>query len=379
MTASPPEELRHDFLLDPAVAFLNHGSFGACPRPVFESYQAHQRDLEWEPIDFLDRRLPTLLSAARTELARYVNAPPFDLAFVTNATTGVNLAARSLDVRPGDEILTTDLEYGACDLAWEWLCRRTGAEYVRAPIPLPLASPAQLVDALFGRATERTRVVYVSHLTSSTALVLPVEEIVSRARELGLVTIVDGAHAPAHVPVDLAALGADFYSGNAHKWLLAPKGAGFLHVRPEHQERVDAATVSWGYAKGTPFQERIEMQGTRDPAAWLAVPDAIRYQAERDWDAVRERCRALTREARAELCDLLGTEPLAPEEMLGQMASIQLPRPDAGLRDRLFVNHRVEIPVAGPNHDLLRISIAAYTTRADVDRLLAALARELHT
>ena len=379
MTASPPEELRHDFLLDPAVAFLNHGSFGACPRPVFESYQAHQRDLEWEPIDFLDRRLPALLSAARTELARYVNAPPFDLAFVTNATTGVNLAARSLDVRPGDEILTTDLEYGACDLAWEWLCRRTGAEYVRAPIPLPLASPAQLVDALFGRATERTRVVYVSHLTSSTALVLPVEEIVSRARELGLVTIVDGAHAPAHVPVDLAALGADFYSGNAHKWLLAPKGAGFLHVRPEHQERVDAATVSWGYAKGTPFQERIEMQGTRDPAAWLAVPDAIRYQAERDWDAVRERCRALTREARAELCDLLGTEPLAPEEMLGQMASIQLPRPDAGLRDRLFVNHRVEIPVAGPNHDLLRISIAAYTTRADVDRLLAALARELHT
>ena len=379
MTASPPEELRHDFLLDPEVAFLNHGSFGACPRPVFERYQAHQRDLEWEPIDFLDRRLPALLATARTELARYLNAPPADLAFVTNATTGVNLAARSLDLRPNDEILTTDLEYGACDLAWEWLCRRTGAEYVRAPIPLPLASPAQLVDALFAHATERTRIVYVSHLTSSTALVLPVEEIVSRARELGLVTIVDGAHAPAHAPVDLAALGADFYSGNAHKWLMAPKGAGFLHVRPEHHDRVDAATVSWGYTEGTPFQERIEMQGTRDPAAWLAVPDAIRYQAERDWDAVRERCRARTREARAELCDLLGTEPLAPEEMLGQMASIRLPRPDAGLRDRLFVNHRVEIPVAGPNHNLLRISIAAYTTRADVDRLLTALARELHT
>ena len=149
-------------------------------------------------------------------------------------------------------------------------------------------------------------------------------------------------------------------------------------ARPEHHDRVDAATVSWGYTEGTPFQERIEMQGTRDPAAWLAVPDAIRYQAEHDWDAVRERCRARTREARAALCDLLGTEPLAPEEMLGQMASIRLPRPDAGLRDRLFVNHRVEIPVAGPNHDLLRISIAAYTTRADVDRLLTALARELH-
>jgi len=377
MGVSTTNDLRDDFLLDPDVAFLNHGSFGACPRPVFESYQAHQRDLEWEPIDFLDRRLPDLLATARTELARYLNAPPDDLAFVPNATTGVNLAARSLELGPGDEILTTNLEYGACDLAWEWLAKRTRAEYVRAPIPLPLTSPAQLVEALFASATPRTRVVYVSHITSSTALVLPLEEIVSRARELGLVTIVDGAHAPAHVPVDLESLGADFYSGNAHKWLNAPKGTGFLHARLEHQERVDAAIVSWGYTAGRSFQERIETQGTRDPAAWLAVPDAIRYQAERDWDSVRKRCRALTREARAELCDLIGTEPLAPEEMLGQMASVRLPRPDSGLRDRLRTNHRVEIPVAGPDHDLLRISVAAYTTRDDVDRLLTALAREL--
>ncbi len=158
---------------------------------------------------------------------------------------------------------------------------------------------------------------------------------------------------------------------------MAPKGSGFLHARPEHQERVDAAIVSWGYSDGPAFQNRIEMQGTRDPAAWLAVPDAIRYQAERHWDAVRERCRALTRDVRAELCDLIGSEPLAPDEMLGQMASVRLPRPHPGLRDRLFANHRVEIPIAGPDQDILRISIAAYTTRSDVDRLLAALAREL--
>ena len=377
MTALPAEELRRDFLLDPEVAFLNHGSFGACPRPVFESYQTRQRELELEPIDFLDRRLPALLTHARTELARYLNAPPGDLAFVPNATTGVNLAARSLELRPGDEILTTDLEYGACDLAWEWLATRTGASYVRAPIALPVVTPADVVDALFSRVSERTRVVYVSHITSATALILPVEEIVSRARELGLVTIVDGAHAPAHVPLDIEALGADFYSGNAHKWLMAPKGAGFLHVRPEHQERVDAAIVSWGYTAGATFQERIEMQGTRDPAAWLAVPDAIRYQAERDWDTVRERCHRFTLEVEAELLSLYPLEHLAPDEMLGQMESFRLPKADPGLRDRLFTNHRVEIPVTGPSDDLLRVSVAAYTTWDDVDRLLSALAREL--
>lgn len=378
MTPTPdPAELRSEFLLDPDVAFLNHGSFGACPRPVFERYQAYQRELEREPVDFLSRRLPDLLAHARAALARYLNAAPQDIAFVPNATTGVNLAARSLSLQPGDEILATDLEYGACDLAWEWLCRRTGARYVRAPIPLPLDSPDTLVETLFAHATERTRVVSVSHITSATALVLPVEEIVARARALGLVTIIDGAHAPAHVPVDLEALGADFYSGNTHKWLCAPKGAGFLHVRPGLKEPVDAAIVSWGYVDGTTFQERIEKQGTRDPAAWLAVPDAIAFQEERNWDAVRERCRAVTRAAREELCAVLGSEPLAPAEMLGQMASVRLPRPDPGLSDRLFANHRVEIPVAGPDDDLLRISVAAYTTRDEIERLLTALVREL--
>lgn len=180
LTTPAPDQLRGEFLLDPDVAFLNHGSFGACPRPVFERYQAYQRELEQEPVDFIARRLPDLLSAARAELARFVRASPADLAFVLNATTGVNLAARSLDLQPGDEVLTTNLEYGACDLAWEWICRRTGARYVRAGIPLPLDRPSTLVDALFAAATDRTRVLYVSHVTSATALVLPVEEIVAQ-------------------------------------------------------------------------------------------------------------------------------------------------------------------------------------------------------
>jgi isopenicillin-N epimerase len=377
MAAPSPEELRREFLLDPEIAFLNHGSFGACPRPVFERYQAWQRELEREPIDFLDRRLPDLLGAARSALAAYVGCAAQDLAFVENATTGVNLAARSLALGPDDEVLSTDLEYSACDLAWEWVCRRAGARYVQAPIPLPLTEPSDVVGALFAHASERTRVVYVSHVTSTTGLVLPVEEIVACARALGLATVVDGAHAPAHVPVDLATLGADFYAGNAHKWLSAPKGAGFLHVQPAHQDRADAAIVSWGYTEGNSFSERIEKQGTRDPAAWLAVPDAIHFQAEHDWDAVRDRSRSLARQARRDLCDRLGTEPLAPESMLAQMAAVRLPRPAPDLSERLFTGHRVEIPVGGADDDVLRLSVAGYTARDEIDRLLTALVREL--
>jgi len=377
MAAPTAAELRREFLLDPEVAFLNHGSFGACPRPVFERYQARQRELELEPIDFLDRRAPDLLAAARGALADYLGCAAKDVAFVENATTGVNLAARSLDLGPDDEVLATDLEYGACDLAWQWVCRRAGARYVRAGIPLPLDDPRTLVEALFAAASDRTRVLYVSHVTSETGLVLPLEAILARARELGLVTVVDGAHAPAQVPLNLARLGADFYAGNAHKWLCAPKGAGFLHVRPEHQERVEGAVVSWGYRPGGTFVERIERQGTRDPAAWLAVPEAIRFQAERDWDGVRERCRRVAIDARRELCDLLGTEPLAPEAMVVQLATVRLPHPAGDLAERLFARHRVEIPVGGPENDLLRLSVAAYTTPQEIDRLLAALSREL--
>lgn len=377
MAAASPEELRGEFLLDPDVAFLNHGSFGACPRPVFKRYQAWQRELEREPIDFLDRRLPALLDDARGALAAYVGCSGDDLAFVQNATTGVNLAARSLPLGPDDEVLATDLEYGACDLAWEWACRRAGARYVRAPIPLPPREPSEVADALFAHAGERTRAVYVSHVTSTTGLVLPLEEIVAHARALDLVTVVDGAHAPSQVPVDLAALGADYYAGNAHKWLGAPKGAGFLHVRPEHQDRVDAAIVSWGYSEGNTFSDRIEKQGTRDPAAWLTVPDAIRFQAERGWDVVRHRSRSLARDARGDLCDLLGTEPLAPDSMVAQMATVRLPHPSPELSQHLFTRHRVEIPVGGPEKDLLRLSVAGYTTRDEIDRLLAALVREL--
>jgi isopenicillin-N epimerase len=373
MAVPTAAELRREFVLDPDVAFLNHGSFGACPRQILERCREWQFELEREPVDFITRRRPGLLDAARTRLAAYVGAAAEDIAFVANATTGVNLAARCLDLRPGDEVLTTDLEYGACDLAWEWVCRRAGARYVRAAIPMPSTGPAEVVEALFSELGNRTRALFVSHLTSETALVLPIAEIVAEARARGLLTIVDGAHSPAHVTVDIDALGADFYSGSCHKWLCAPKGAGFLHVRPEHQERVDGPIVSWGYEDGRTFQERLELQGTRDVAAWLSVPDAIDFQETRDWDGVRARCRQLALDARDLLCERLGTEPLAPAEMLGQMATVRLREPDPDLSDRLFAEHRIEIPVVGERRDHIRLSVAAYTTAEDVDRLVSAL------
>src|SRR2546423_8551466 len=219
-------------------------------------------------------RLPELLAAARAELAAFVGAKPDDLTFVPNATTGVNMAARALDLREGDEVLASDLEYGGCDLAWERICVQAGARYVRAPI-----------DRLFEARTERTRAVFVSHITSETALLLPIEGVVARARAEGLATIVDGAHAVAQLDLDLEELGADFYAGNCHKWLCAPKGAGFLWTRPERQEELEPFVLSWDWEEGTTFDTRRRWPGTRDPSAWLAVPAAIRFMEEHDWDA----------------------------------------------------------------------------------------------
>jgi isopenicillin-N epimerase len=375
-------ELREEFLLDPEVVFLNHGSFGACPRAVLERYQAWQLELERRPVEFLARRLDGLLAEARARLAAELGADPDDLVFVPNATSGVNVAARALELRAGDEVLSTDLEYGACDLVWDRVCSRAGARYVRAEIPLPLTSGAELVDALFSRLTERTRAVFVSHLTSETALRLPVDEIVRRARSDGLVTVVDGAHAPGHVPVDLGALQADFYSGNCHKWLCAPKGAGFLHVAPERQDAVEATIVSWGSGEDGSFQERFAWQGTRDPSAFLAVPAALDWLAEHEWDAVRERSRALAEVTRTRLLELTGLAPLSPAgaEFLGQMASVPLPpgRCD-GLQDRLYARYRIEVPVSARDHrpPLLRVSIQGYNDEADVDALVEALEEEL--
>ncbi len=259
------------FLLDPEVVFLNHGSFGATPRPVFEAYQDWQRRLERQPVLFLGRELDEHLRAARRELGTYLGADPNDLTFVPNATFGVNMVARSLVLRPGDEVLASDHEYGACNHVWEYLCGKTGARYVRQPIPFPAGSAGEIAEQFWRGVTEHTRVIFLSHITSPTALRLPVEMICQRAQAAGILTLIDGAHAPGQIPLDLEALAADFYVGNLHKWALCPKGAAFLYARRHRQDLVEPLVISWGWGADepsgpdSPFVNRVQWWGNSRP------------------------------------------------------------------------------------------------------------------
>ncbi|MCX7749960.1 MAG: aminotransferase class V-fold PLP-dependent enzyme [Candidatus Bipolaricaulota bacterium] len=375
------DNLRDLFLLRKDVVFLNHGSFGACPRPVVEAYQAWQRELEEEPVEFLDRRFENLMAEARGALAAFLGCDPLDLVYVPNATTAMNIVARSLPLGPGDEVLSTDHEYGAVDRMWRVVCAERGARYVRAEVPVPVRSPEDVVEAVWSWRTPRTRVLALSHITSPTALLLPVEELVRRAKKEGILTVIDGAHAPGQIPLSLAALGADFYAGNCHKWMMAPKGSGFLHARRGAQRLLKPLVVSWGgeWSKGpgpSPFLDDHQWQGTRDLAPYLAVPAAIRFLEEHDWERVRAHCRELLARFTAEAVKL-GLQPVGegPEPWPLQMRSFLLPPCDGrALQKRLFDQWRVEVPVIPWNGRLLlRVSVQGYNTARDLEVLLQGL------
>ncbi|MDQ3700481.1 MAG: aminotransferase class V-fold PLP-dependent enzyme [Chloroflexota bacterium] len=376
--------LRSEFLLRPEVIFLNHGSFGACPRPVFEEYQRWQLELERQPVAFFSGRT-RLLPAARAALAAHVGCDRDDLVFLPNATTGISAVARSLPLEPGDEVLATDHEYGACDRAWEFACRGRGARYVKATVPVPLVTPEDVMAALFDAVTQRTRILFVSHITSPTAVIYPVREIARRAHEAGILTVVDGAHAPGQIDLDLRELDADFYAGNCHKWLCAPKGSGFLYARRSVQHLLAPPITSWGRAVDpaapNAFVDEFEWQGTRDLAAYLAVPAAIDYLAVRDWPRIRQRCHELATWTRDAVTALTGLEPLtlASDAWYAQMVAMPLPPCDAvALKRRLLDEHSIEIPiVTWDGRQLVRVSVQGYNTHADVAALVDALARLL--
>jgi isopenicillin-N epimerase len=379
-----PANLSSLFLLDESIHFLNHGSFGACPRPVFEAYQGWQRRLERQPVLFLGREIDALDQQARQALGEYLHTPAQNLVFIPNATHGVNIVARSLSLGPGDEILSTDHEYGACDYTWEFICKKTGAALVHQPIPLPAHSAEEMLEHFWQGVTERTRLIFLSHISSPTALRLPVEALCARARQNGILTLVDGAHAPGQISLDLEALEADFYVGGCHKWMLCPKGAGFLYARPEAQRLVEPLVVSWGYhsnpqtTRGSQFLNYLGWTGTHDPAAYLSVPAALQFMQEHAWDQVSLECHALLRDALQRISEMVQMEPLYPldSELYVQMGIAPLPAGTdlAALKTRLYAEYLVEVPLIDWNgRKLVRISIQGYNTPQDLEALLKGL------
>ncbi len=381
MNTSREVDLRYLFLLRPDIIFLNHGSFGACPRPVFEEYQYWQLELERQPVEFLGRRFEMLMREAREALARYVHASPDEVVFVPNATTGINIVARSLRLNPGDEILSTNHEYGALDRTWRFVCQQGGCRYINRPVAVPIRNREEVIEQVWSGVTPRTRVLFISHITSPTAIIFPVHELLRRARKAGLITIVDGAHTVGQIPLDLEELGADFYSSNAHKWLLAPKGSAFLYARRELQHLLEPLVVSWGWETERPSESRFideqEWTGTRDIAAYLAVPAAIEFLRQHNWERAREQCHQLARYARQKISQLTGLASLTPDssEWYAQMVSLPLPACDADLlKRRLYDDFRIEVPIVTWNkQQFVRVSVQAYNNREDIEALVHAL------
>jgi len=375
-------------MLDYSIHFLNHGSFGACPIPVFQVYQDWQKRLENQPVKFLGRDLFAFDQQARQILGTFLQTDPSNLSFITNSTQGVNIISRSLKLQPGDEILATDHEYSACEYAWEFACKQTGARYVVQPISLPIDSEQDLFEKIWSCVTPQTKVIYLSHITSPTALLFPVQAICTRAKELGILTVVDGAHAPGQITLNLDSLGADFYVGNCHKWMLSPKGAGFLYARPEVQQIIQPLVVSWGYHStpsttiGSQFQDYLQWTGTRDPSASLAVPAAIQFMEDHHWSQVQSNCHCLLASTIERICNLTGLEPLYPIQstLFLQMGIAPLPSGInlVELKSRLYTDFNVEIPlVEWDDQNFIRISIQAYNTQEDCDALLQGLSQLL--
>ncbi len=383
--------MREHWLLDPDIIFLNHGSFGATPLAVLTRQDEYRTQMEREPVRFMVRELEPLLDSARRTVADFVGAEPEGLAFVPNATAAVNAVLRSLDLDEHDQLLVTNQEYNACRNALDHVAQINGAKVVVAGIPFPIASPEEIVDRILEHVTDRTRLLLIDHITSQTALIQPVERLVRELAGRGIDTLVDGAHAPGMIPLNLRDLGAAYYTGNLHKWLCAPKGAGILYVRENRRASVRPIAISHGANSERTDKSRYHLEfdwtGTFDPSAWLAIPEAIRFigsLVDGGWLEVMRRNHELALRGRDILARALGIEPPAPDEMLGSMASVPLPDglttsavPDADpLQRALLDEFRIEVPVVAWPHApkrLLRISAQLYNEESEYERLAEAL------
>lgn len=375
------KNLKQYFLLRDDVTYLNFGSFGACVKPVFEQYQKFQLELEQEPVQFITNNGLKYLQTAREALGSYLHCDKDDIVYVTNPSYAVNAVAKSFPLQKDDEILATDIEYGACDKTWEYYCSKAGAKYVRQHITLPLTSKEEFTEAFFKSVNEKTKLIFISHITSSTGLRLPVEEICAKAKEKGIMTFVDGAHAPGQIPLNLQNSPFDIYTGACHKWMMTPKGSSFLYVKKEHQHFIDPLVISWGYKALFPsastFLDYHQTNGTRDYSAFLTVPAAINFMEENEWWKVAANCRDLVKANAANFCRLLSAAPLAPltDDFILQLfsAEIKTKEPEK-LHTYFYEKYKIEIPVMRQSDKVyLRYSVNAFNNQQDLEKLFEAI------
>ncbi len=381
--------LRSEFLLDADIHYLNHGSFGACPREVFEDYQNWQRILEQNPIDYFTRQLKGLfgkeasgpLEKARTELAHFVNGDAKGLIFTPNVTVALNAIAHSIQLQANEEVLTTDHEYGTIVATWARKCAQNDAVLTKVEIDLPVTTQAEFVDYFWKQVTPRTKVILMSHITSATALVLPVKEICARARKAGIITVIDGAHAVGQIDLDLEDIDADFYTSNCHKWLLTPKGTAFLHVHTSRREAFEPLIISWAEINQPSFSLRHEMWGTRDMAAFLCIPTALKFRAKHDWPTRMSESRKLLYGYRELFATSFKRDLICNESWLAQLASVLLPTDSnpGELWQYLWEEYKIEAMITKWREDtILRLSFNAYNTSDEMDLLFQAISRHLN-
>ena len=375
--------MKSHFLLQDDITFLNFGSYGACPKEIFDDYIQWQYLLEKEPVQFIAVNGPTYVNNSRLALAKFINCDAEDLIFIPNPTFGGNIIAKNIGLKKGDEVLSTDLEYGAMDRTWKYYCKQIGASYIQQKIDLPITSKESFIENFWKGYTDKTKVVFISQITSSTGLIFPVKEICEEAKKRGLITIVDGAHVPGHIDLDLSTLQADFFVGACHKWMMTPKGSSFLFTRKEFQNQLDPLVVSWGYESATPsgsqYFDYHQFNGTRDFSAYLTIPKSIEFMQRNNWATVSAKCKQNVLNAAPEFYKVLGTQPLAPltNEFYGQMCSAEVytTKPEQ-LQKHLFKQYKIEIPVMRLREkSFLRFSFQAFNTMEELAYLMESLER----
>lgn len=369
------------FNLNPDITFLNHGSFGACPKVVFDNYQHWQLELEKEPVQFITKHYFEHLKQSKLALAKYIGCDADDFFFTPNPTTAINTIMRSLNLKSGDEILSTNNEYGAMDRTWNFYFKKSGVKYIQANITLPIISKEQIIEEFWKGYTTNTKAIFINQISSATALIMPVKEIIIKARELGLLVIIDGAHTPGHIPLNITELDPDFYTGTCHKWLLTPKGCSFLYVKKDKQDMLDPLVVSWGYESLAPSHSRFldyhQHQGTKENAAYLTLPTVFDFFEDHKWKEKTALSRQLILDNYTSFCDLVNTKPICPvtSEFLGQMCSIPIhTQKPLELKELLYTKYKIEIPIMSHNGAVyMRITLTPYNSLADLEVLRNAI------